>query len=183
MGDLRNLEQLKDALRGVQREMLPAMTRGMRRSCLLVKGTAKENCTPGKSPYPRAPYSDDNDPHREPPHMRDVMYHKVARYGDSIRGVIGNPKHYALPVHDGHYSTMRSQSTLTAIAKFGGGGSRGRFVPARPFITDAIKQHQQDIVNIFDDEIKMELLRHCEGNLFGSTPSDMPTAMDEGEEE
>ena len=181
MGELRNIEQLRDALRGVQAGMLPAMTRAMRRSCLLVKGTAKENCTPGKSPYPRAPYSDDNDPRREPPHMRDVMYHKVYRDGSSIRGVIGNPKHYALPVHDGHFAPLRSQSKLTAVD--GRGMTAGSFVPARPFITDAIKQHQQDIVEIFNDEIGMEILRHCEGRLFGSTPSEMPTAMDEEAEE
>jgi phage gpG-like protein len=181
--EIRGIEELREALRNVQASMRPTMVRAMRRSAILVKGTAKKNCTPGESPYPRAPYSDDDDPRREPPHMRDVMYHRVTVEGNMVRGVVGNPKHYALPVHDGHYTTMRAQSTLTAIAKFGGGRSRGRFVPARPFIVDSIKQHEQDIVDIHNEEIAAELLRHTSGSVWGATPSSMPTAMDEGEGE
>jgi HK97 gp10 family phage protein len=156
MTEFEGFDDLCASLRGIQESMMPTMARAMKRSVILVESTSKKNCTPGQSPYSRAPYSDDNDPRREPPHMRDVMYHRVLRGKDEVSGVIGNPKHYSLYVHEG---TLR--------------------MPARPFIMDAIKQHEQDIVDIFNEEIEIELMRHAEGDIYGTTPSEYPTEMED----
>jgi hypothetical protein len=129
-------EQLERALIKASVFAHDGIVKGMKEAALGVEAKARENCTPGRSPYDRAPYSDDRDSRREPPHMRDVMYSKTIDEGNGvIRGVVGNPKHYALPVHEGH-AIHYGQATLTAIAKYGGG--RVGHVPARPFIVDAV---------------------------------------------
>ena len=148
-------EQLISILENVQEAMVPTMAKAMRRAVPLVKGQAKKNCTPGHSPYAKAPYTDDDDPRREPPHMRDVMFGKVIVEGNVVRGIVGNTKRYSPWVHDG----------------------TSKMAP-RPFILDAIKEHEQDIIDIFNEEIETTILQNVEGNLWGSTPSEFS-----GEEE
>jgi len=83
-------EQLQAKLQNIKEDSIPAITKAMNLAALNVEGKAKENCTPGKSPYWKAPYSDDNDPRREPPHMRDVMYSEVEVSGTHL--AISPPK-------------------------------------------------------------------------------------------
>jgi len=123
-------EQLQAKLQNIKEDSIPAITKAMNLAALNVEGKAKENCTPGKSPYWKAPYSDDNDPRREPPHMRDVMYSEVEVSGTRVRGIVGNPKQYALYVHEG---TSKMQ--------------------ARPFIMDAIREKERDTLMILSDAI------------------------------
>lgn len=100
-----------------------------------IEAEAKRYCTPGKSPYKKAPYSDDNDPRRQPPHMRDVMYSKVVE-GKRIQAVVGNTKSYAFHVHQG---TSK--------------------MPARPFIMDAVKAKVGDTNAFLKDGVKNALMK------------------------
>ena len=121
MVELLTQEQLLQKLSNLKESTVPSVAKGMKKAALNVEAKAKENCTPGKSPYYRAPYSDDNDPKRIPPHMRDVMFSEVQVSGNQVRGTVGNPKSYAAAVHEG---TDRMQ--------------------ARPFILDAIKEKDNE---------------------------------------
>jgi len=131
-------EELLQKLSNLKADSIPAITRGMKNAALNVEGKARENCTPGKSPYYRAPYSDDNDPHRIPPHMRDVMYSKVEVSGNQVRGVVGNPKSYAAAVHEG-----------------------SPHMQARPFILDAIKEKDNDTRALLSQAIEDSLKKEC----------------------
>lgn len=114
-------EELRAMLEEIQRRSLPQAEYSMRDATLLIEGTSKEYCTPGHTIYYKAPYSDDNDPRREPPHMRDVMWSRVKVSGNRVIGTIGNPKHYSPFVHNG---TSRME--------------------ARPFILDAIIANREN---------------------------------------
>jgi hypothetical protein len=116
----------------------PYLQIGLQNAANNVEGEAKKNCTPGESPYYKAPYTQDNDPRREPPHMRDVTTNSVEVSADKIVATISNPKHYALAVHDG---TSRMQ--------------------ARPFILDAIKAKQDDTTAHISDAIIKGLRAQC----------------------
>lgn len=132
-------EQMAAKLAALHIDEIPALVPAMEKACLLAEGKAKENCTPGKSPYYKAPYSDDNDPRRKPPHMRDTIEGKVADVtSSSVRGVVGTPKDYAIHVHEG---TSRMQ--------------------ARPFILDAIKEEQEHILEILSEATVEVVRRQC----------------------
>jgi hypothetical protein len=131
-------EEMSLKISQLTREAWPIIEKGLTNAALNVEGEAKRNCTPGKSPYYKAPYTDDNDPRREPPHMRDVMGTEVTVTADEIKAVISNPKHYALAVHEG---TSRMQ--------------------ARPFILDAIKAKEKETLTHLSDAIYQGLKNQC----------------------
>lgn len=132
-------QQMAAKLQALHTDEIPALVEGMKKACLLAEGKAKENCTPGKSPYYKAPYSDDNDPRRKPPHMRDTIEGKVADVtSSSVRGVVGTPKDYAIHVHEG---TSRMQ--------------------ARPFILDAITEEENNILEILSESTRQVVRRQC----------------------
>ena len=132
-------QQMAAKLAALHTDEIPALVQAMEKACLLAEGKAKENCTPGKSPYYKAPYSDDNDPRRKPPHMRDTIEGKVAEVtASSVRGVVGTPKDYGIHVHEG---TSRMQ--------------------ARPFILDAIMEKEDNILEILSDATRQVVQRQC----------------------
>jgi HK97 gp10 family phage protein len=131
-------EQLSRKLDNLAKGTIPAVEKAMLKAALNVEGESRKYCTPGKSPYYRAPYSDDNDPRREPPHMRDTIKGEVKTEGSSVRGTIGTPKDYALAVHDG---TSRMQ--------------------ARPFIMDAIKAKQNDTLKLLSQAVEENIRSQC----------------------
>ena len=132
-------EQMAAKLQALHTDELPALVDAMKKACLNVEGEAKEYCTPGKSPYYKAPYSDDNDPRRKPPHMRDTIEGKVAEVtASSVVGVVGTPKDYAIHVHEG---TSKMQ--------------------ARPFILDAIKAKEDETLEILGEATRVVVRRQC----------------------
>jgi hypothetical protein len=132
-------EQMAAKLRALHTDEIPALVQAMDKACLVAEGEAKNYCTPGKSPYYKAPYSDDNDPRRKPPHMRDTIEGKVAEVtASSVVGRLGTPKDYAIHVHEG---TSRMQ--------------------ARPFLLDAIKAKEDDIVGILAEATREVVRRQC----------------------
>ena len=139
MTQLLTQEELLQKLSNIKDSMMPAIKSGMQKAVLNVKGAAKKNCTPGSSPYYKAPYSDDNDPKRDPVHMRDVMSGGVKTSGNSIIGVVGNKKSYAFWVHEG---TTRMQ--------------------ARPFIMDAIKAKDEETQKLLSEAVEIAIVQQCE---------------------
>jgi hypothetical protein len=132
-------QQMAAKLQKLHTDEIPALEQAMKKACLNVEGLSKEYCTPGKSPYYKAPYSDDNDPRRKPPHMRDTIEGKVAEVtASSVIGVVGTPKDYAIHVHEG---TSRMQ--------------------ARPFILDAIKEKEDETLEILGDATVEVIRRQC----------------------
>jgi hypothetical protein len=132
-------EQMAAKLRALHTDEIPALVQAMGDACLVAEGEAKNYCTPGKSPYYKAPYTDDNDPRRKPPHMRDTIEGKVAEVtASAVVGRLGTPKDYAIHVHEG---TSRMQ--------------------ARPFLLDAIKAKEDDIVGILAEATREVVRRQC----------------------
>jgi len=136
-------EQLIQKLKNVQACTVPSVKRGMKKAVLNGEGQAKINCTPGKGPYGKAPYSDDKDVAREGPHMRDVMYGKVFEDAERIVGVIGNPKSYSGYVHEG---TKR--------------------MGPRPFILDAIKEKEEETLQFLGDSLGDAISDVCNDRPF-----------------
>ena len=108
-------EELRELLERISAKSLPAAQWGMGNAVLHIEGVAKQFCTPGHTIYHKAPYTDDNDPHREPPHMRDVMFSRVRVSGGKVIGTVGNPKHYSGWVHDGTSNMEGRAFILDAI--------------------------------------------------------------------
>jgi len=163
MTRILTVDELIVKLKNVQKAAMPATKKGMRVALFNVKGGAVRNCDPGSTPYAKAPYSDDDDPHRDPVHMRDSMGTRVEVSGNSVRGIIGNTKPYSHYVHDGT-----------------------KYMPARPFITDAIKEKQIETRAILSNALEIGVLQAWDGDLFagglGQQTGNIPTMMDEGEE-
>jgi hypothetical protein len=85
--------QLKARLEKVAIRMIPAAAAGMKLAAANVEGRAKVNCTPGESPYPKAPYDQG--------FLRKAMAHEVKVAGRSVYGHIGNGMDYSTAVHEG----------------------------------------------------------------------------------
>jgi HK97 gp10 family phage protein len=119
------VRELQERLKNLQKETIPAVEKGMQEACNLVVADAKRDCTPGQSRYWKAPYSDDKDPRREPPHMRDTIEGYIVSTETEVSGIVGTWKHYAPYVHEG---TSR--------------------MPARPFILDNIIDNREEILEI-----------------------------------
>ena len=135
-------EEMALKLQRLSARSIPAMEKGMLKACQNVEGKAKEDCTPGKSRYYKAPYSDDNDPNRKPPHMRDTITSKVETGGGLsggwVKGTVGTPKDYSLHVHEGT-SKMK----------------------ARPFILDNIIDEKDTTMEILEEALADEIRQEC----------------------
>lgn len=65
----------------------------MTKAAANVEGRAKVYCTPGESPYSKAPY--------QTGFLRAAMTSGVITEGQNVVGVVGNGASYALAVHEG----------------------------------------------------------------------------------
>lgn len=138
MTRLLTAQELSRKFDNLQAGTIPAMQKTMTMAVLNVEGQAKRNCTPGHSPYYKAPYSDDNDPRRDPVHMRDTIKGEVITEGTSVHGVVGTPKLYSLYVHEG---TSKME--------------------ARPFILDAIMEKDQETRALLSKAIEDHVRSQC----------------------
>ena len=143
------LQELQAKFAHLEDNLVPKLAKKMEPLAGAVEAEAKKNCTLGMSPYDwmdfpskggasGAPYSVDKNPKRELVHMRDEMYSGVAVEGNKVEGIVGNPKSYALAVHDGT-SVMRK----------------------RPFILDAIIAKRDDTWNGIAEAIAENAREQC----------------------
>ncbi len=88
-----NEDQLREKLQNVSKNIMPEIKAAMRQACLGVEREAKNNCTPGRSPYPKAPFDTGT--------LRRSITSKVEESGNAVKGKVGTNVDYALYVHEG----------------------------------------------------------------------------------
>jgi len=125
-------EELQRRMRKLSEATKPALLKGMTDAAMNVETKAKENCTPGSSPYYRAP------------HVTGTMYRSIASKADIRRnevvGIVhagGEKANYALDVHEG---TSR--------------------MPPRPYILDAIIAEKNNTLKFLSDALEGGIRRH-----------------------
>jgi hypothetical protein len=157
-------EQMANVLRNCEMRNSPEVNQGMKDAAMLVEGVSKDYCTPGKSPYYKAPYSDDTIANRLLAHMRDQITHQVIDEGDSIVATVfvrgsaqGEPWSYALPVHTGTYDYFKDPEAGEGSSTGKVSGMKG--MPPRPVIPDAIKFCERDIYKIVSKAVQSHLDR------------------------
>jgi len=100
-------DELRQKFQNVSRNILPEVRVAMRQACLGVKREAKINCTPGRSPYPKAPFQTGT--------LRRSITSKVEVSGNTVKGIVGTNVEYALFVHEGT-SKMEARAFLLDAA-------------------------------------------------------------------
>jgi hypothetical protein len=86
-------DQLRAKLDRVATQLIPAVERGMRQATAVIEARAKSNCTPGESPYYKAPF--------DKGFLRGTIYTAVETHGHAVQGFVASPMEYAPPVHEG----------------------------------------------------------------------------------
>jgi hypothetical protein len=157
-------EQMTNVLKNLEMRNSPELKQAMADAAMLVEGVSKDYCTPGKSPYYKAPYQDDTIANRLLAHMRDQITHQVFDDGDSITAVVfvrgsaqGEPWSYALPVHTGTYDYFKEPDMGEMSSSGKVEGMKG--MPPRPVIPDAIKFCERDIYKIISKAVEDHLQR------------------------
>ena len=127
-----SIEELQEKLKSISADMLPVLKEAMTDATMNIEGKAKENCTPGQSPYYKAPLITGT--------MRRSIGSKIDVKGNEIKGIIhagGEKANYAEDVHEG---TSR--------------------MSARPYILDAITEKESDTLGFLSDAVESNLRRH-----------------------
>lgn len=120
-------------LRDINKRLMPKMIDAVEQSGEIIASTARDNCTPGKSPYDSMAFKSKHPFESGAPFktgaMRDSIQSNVAETGrDSVGAVIWTDVEYASYVHEG---TSKMQ--------------------ARPFITDAAKEREPEVKVIMQE--------------------------------
>lgn len=87
------IDELQRKLKSISADMLPSLKEAMTDAAMNIEGKAKENCTPGQSPYYRAPLITGT--------LRRSISSKVETKGNEVYGVVGAGVDYAIDVHEG----------------------------------------------------------------------------------
>ena len=138
-------EQMAAKLQRLSAGTIPGIRAGMDQACELVVTRSKENCTPGKSPYYRAPFITGM--------LRDSIDKDVTENGKQLIGEIFDPVDYALAIHEGRSTS--SQKSIVA------GGQSISWGGPRPFILDAITEEQDTILEILSAAVTGQVRREC----------------------
>ncbi len=100
-------EQLKARLDRAAKRIIPAVEKGMDMAALNVEARAKLNCSPGSSPYYRAPFQTGL--------LRAEIYHQTEVHGKQVQGFVISPTEYAEAVHEGSSKMQGRPFILDAI--------------------------------------------------------------------
>jgi hypothetical protein len=85
--------QLQARLAKAAERIIPSVEKGMDLAALNIKARAKLNCSPGSSPYSKAPFQTGL--------LRAEIYHQTEVHGNAVQGFVCSPTEYARAVHDG----------------------------------------------------------------------------------
>lgn len=102
------VEQMAAKLLMVKAETIPAIELALNRACLNIEGLAKENCTPGKSPYYKAPFDTGT--------LRANNRSLVEVSEEYVQGTVYNAIEYAIHVHEGT-SRMKARPFILDAVK------------------------------------------------------------------
>lgn len=130
-------EQMAAKLKDISTDMIPTIKTGMADACRNIEGRAKKNCTPGQSPYSRAPHVTGT--------LSRSMGSHVEVDGKNITGIVSaggedspvGPVEYAIHIHEG----------------------TSRMAP-RPFILDAIIEEEKTTLGFISDATEDALEAH-----------------------
>jgi hypothetical protein len=86
-------EQLAARLAAAAQRIIPSVEKGMDLAALNIEARAKLNCSPGSSPYYRAPFQTGL--------LRAEIYHQTEVHGNAVQGFVCSPTEYAEAVHEG----------------------------------------------------------------------------------
>jgi len=100
-------EQLKARLDKAAERIIPSVEKGMDLAALNVEARAKLNCSPGSSPYYRAPFQTGL--------LRAEIYHQTEVHGKQVQGFVCSPTEYAEAVHEGSSRMQGRPFILDAI--------------------------------------------------------------------
>ena len=100
-------EQLKARLDKAAKRIIPSVEKGMDLAALNVEARAKLNCSPGSSPYYRAPFQTGL--------LRAEIYHQTEVHGKQVQGFVISPTEYAEAVHEGSSKMQGRPFILDAI--------------------------------------------------------------------
>lgn len=106
---------------------------GMDKAILTIEDKAIANCSPGTSPYYKAPYDTGN--------MRQSIGSKIIVKRKMVQGIVfvGKTAPYSVYVHEGTYRMV-----------------------ARPFLLDAFKMTRDECIQLIGDDIRKTLKEMCE---------------------
>jgi len=99
--------QLKTRLAKAAKRVIEDTHTGMQKAALNIEGKAKLNCSPGSSPYGKAPFDTGL--------LRAEIYHEVEIHGNTVQGFVISPTEYAEPVHEGSSRMQGRPFILDAI--------------------------------------------------------------------
>ena len=100
-------EQLKARLDRAAKRIIPSVEKGMDLAALNIEARAKLNCSPGSSPYYRAPFQTGL--------LRAEIYHQTEIHGKQVQGFVCSPTEYAEAVHEGSSRRAGRPFILDAI--------------------------------------------------------------------
>lgn len=99
--------QLKARLDKAAKRVIEDTHTGMQKAALNIEERAKLNCSPGSSPYGKAPFDTGL--------LRAEIYHQVEVFGNTVQGFVISPTEYAEPVHEGSSRMQGRPFILDAI--------------------------------------------------------------------
>ena len=100
-------EQLKARLDKAAKRIIPSVEKGMDLAALNIEAKAKLNCSPGSSPYGKAPFDTGL--------LRAEIYHQTEIHGKQVQGFVCSPTEYAPAVHEGKSGMLPRPFILDAI--------------------------------------------------------------------
>lgn len=107
MTEIMTVEQLAAKLQNLSDDMLPAIQKAMTDAVQNVEAKAKENCTPGSSPYWKAPHITGT--------LRRSINSETRTEDNEIHGIVGANTKYAAAVHEGTSKMAPRPFILDAI--------------------------------------------------------------------
>ena len=99
--------QLQARLAKAAERIIPSVEKGMDLAALNIEARAKLNCSPGSSPYYRAPFQTGL--------LRAEIYHQTEVHGNQVQGFVCSPTEYAEAVHEGSSKMQGRPFILDAI--------------------------------------------------------------------